>query len=123
MTRSLLTIIWFEALEAPHVPDTPIARSIVVSKLDTVRNAWVMGIGTSALNAVSEDPNCIWPCPSRVPEAPSWLQNPSHSIHHGQLVGDVPVVIVEDRAMSPVIVPARVPNQKPRFNAAPVRDE
>src|SRR6266581_3275904 len=62
--RRLLTVMMFDALDAPHVADTPIAFSMVVLNVAAVvRAAAVTGIGASALNAVNDDPNCTWPWP------------------------------------------------------------
>jgi|SRR5215510_1247118 len=112
-TLKLFTVIELEALLVPQVAETPIARSMVVSKLDTVRRAWVMGMGNRDM-AVREVPCMRYPCPSRVPAVPVRLHIPSQYRIQGNAAEPDGVVITDDRAMSPVIVRVAVPNQNPQ---------
>lgn len=117
-------MIVFDPLEAPHVADTPNARSIVVS-IVTVRRPCVIGNGTGlpAVNAVSDAPSQHLPEPTIEPVGPMEMIVPDHSSSHGHAVGVVPVVNTDVSARLVVMARAAVPIQKPRVSDAPVKLE
>src|SRR5690348_4955458 len=89
------------------------ARSIVVSNVEMVRSAAVIGIGTGAAKVVNAVPRYSLPCPSSTPATSALVHKASHSRIHGQAAAAEPVVIADEMARSPVIDNARVPNHRP----------